>query len=65
MGMRSGTLPTHQIVELAAAANSCRRNCEETEIGKLRDRFVSHLQQIPGVHLQLYRYRYSGSQRGL
>ena len=53
MGMRSGTLPTHQIVGLAAAAQLMRDEmAEQTQrIGALRDRFVSHLQQMPSVHL--------------
>jgi cysteine desulfurase len=53
MGMRSGTLPTHQIVGLAAAAQLMHDEmAEQTQrIGALRDRFVSHLQQMPGVHL--------------
>ena len=53
MGMRSGTLPTHQIVGLAAAAQLMHDEmAEQTQrIGALRDRFVSHLQQMPSVHL--------------
>ena len=53
MGMRSGTLPTHQIVGLAAAAKlmQAQMSGETQRIGMLRDRFVSHLQQIPEVHL--------------
>ena len=53
MGMRSGTLPTHQIVGLAAAARLMHDEmAEQTQrIGALRDRFVSHLQQMPGVYL--------------
>ena len=53
MGMRSGTLPTHQIVGLAAAAQLMHDEmAEQTQrIGALRDRFVSHLQQMPNVHL--------------
>jgi cysteine desulfurase len=53
MGMRSGTLPTHQIVGLTAAAKlmQAQMTDETRRIGMLRDRFVSHLQQIPGVHL--------------
>ena len=53
MGMRSGTLPTHQIVGLAAAAQLMQDELvEQTErIGVLRDRFVSHLEQMPSVHL--------------
>ena len=53
MGMRSGTLPTHQIVGLAAAAKlmQAQMTDETTRIGMLRDRFVSHLRQIPDVRL--------------
>ena len=53
MGMRSGTLPTHQIVGLAAAAQLMHDEmAEQTQrIGALRDRFVSHLQQMTSVHL--------------
>ncbi len=53
MGMRSGTLPTHQIVGLAAAARLMHEEMAEQNqrIGALRDRFVSHLQQIPSVYL--------------
>ena len=53
MGMRSGTLPTHQIVGLAVAAQLMHDEmAEQTQrIGALRDRFVSHLQQMPSVHL--------------
>ena len=53
MGMRSGTLPTHQIVGLAAAAQLMHDEmAEQTQrIGALRDRFVSNLQQMPSVHL--------------
>ena len=53
MGMRSGTLPTHQIVGLAAAARLMHDEmAEQTQrIGALRDRFVGHLQQMPGVYL--------------
>ena len=53
MGMRSGTLPTHQIVGLAAAARLMQDEMtEQTQrIGALRDRFVGHLEQMPSVHL--------------
>lgn len=53
MGMRSGTLPTHQIVGLTAAAKLMQQQmCDETQrITMLRDRFVSHLQQIPDVRV--------------
>jgi len=50
-GMRSGTLPTHQIVGLAAAAKlmQAELDSESERIATLRDRFVSHLQQMPDV----------------
>lgn len=53
MGMRSGTLPTHQIVGLAAAAKLMHEQMEdETQrIDALRNRFASHLAQIPEVRL--------------
>lgn len=53
MGMRSGTLPTHQIVGLSAAAKLMHDQMEgETQrIRALRQRFTSHLAQIPGVLL--------------
>lgn len=53
MGMRSGTLATHQIVGLAAAAKlMCEQMQDETQrLTALRERFVSHLNQVPGVTL--------------
>ena len=53
MGMRSGTLPTHQIVGLTAAAKlmQSQMSDETQRIAMLRDRFISHLQQIPDVHI--------------
>ena len=53
MGMRSGTLPTHQIVGLASAAQLMQQEMDDQtrRIGDLRDRFISHLRQIPNVHL--------------
>ncbi len=53
MGMRSGTLPTHQIVGLAAAAKLMHEQMEDEtrRIGALRNRFASHLAQIPEVRL--------------
>ena len=53
MGMRSGTLPTHQIVGLASAARLMQQEMDDQtqRIGDLRDRFISHLRQIPNVHL--------------
>ena len=43
--------PPIKLLDWRRLRNSCRRNCQTERIGKLRDRFVSHLQQIPGVHL--------------
>ena len=53
MGMRSGTLPTHQIVGLASAARLMLQEMSDQtrRISDLRDRFISHLRQIPDVHL--------------
>lgn len=53
MGMRSGTLPTHQIVGMVAAAKLMFENlAPETErLQQLRSRFLSHLGQIPDVHV--------------
>ncbi len=52
-GLRSGTLATHQIVGLGAAAEIMREHMHEenNRLGGLRDRLVSHLRQIPGSHL--------------
>jgi cysteine desulfurase len=51
MGMRSGTLPTHQIVGLSAAARLMHSHmAEETpRIQGLRHRFAGHLTQMPDV----------------
>ena len=53
MGMRSGTLPTHQIVGLASAARLMQQEMADQtrRIGGLRDRFIGHLRQIPNAHL--------------
>ena len=53
MGMRSGTLPTHQIVGLASAARLMQQEMADQtrRIGDLRDRFIGHLRQIPNAHL--------------
>ncbi len=52
-GMRSGTLPTHQIVGLGEAARIALQ--EQEQEGKrllgLRNRLWSHLKQLEGVHL--------------
>ncbi|MCU5785929.1 aminotransferase class V-fold PLP-dependent enzyme [Alloalcanivorax marinus] len=51
--MRSGTLPTHQIVGLgeALALAMADRDAEQARIGALRDRLWDHLRALPGVHL--------------
>ena len=53
MGMRSGTLATHQIVGFGAAAQICREEMvvEAERIRGLRDRLWSHLKQVPGTHV--------------
>ena len=53
MGMRSGTLPTHQIVGLASAARLMQQEMADQtrRIGDLRDRFIGHLRQIPNAYL--------------
>ena len=52
-GMRSGTLPTHQIVGIGTAARICAQELESesARILRLRKRLWSHLRQIPGVSL--------------
>ena len=52
-GYRSGTLATHQIVGIGAAAEVCERELsrEGARLKDLRSRLWSHLRQIPGVHL--------------
>lgn len=52
-GMRSGTLPTHQIVGLGTAARLCRleREVECQRILRLRQRLLKHLTQIPNIQL--------------
>ena len=49
MGMRSGTLATHQIVGLAAASNLMQSEMaqEHAKYTALHQRFLSHLEQIP------------------
>src|SRR5450631_2230781 len=50
-GMRSGTLPTHQIVGMGEAyrlARACMAD-EAERVGKLRDRLLAGAQQIPQV----------------
>ncbi len=52
-GMRSGTLPTHQIVGMGTAARICEQDLEtdSARILQLRTRLWSHLKQMPGVFL--------------
>lgn len=52
-GLRSGTLATHQIVGIGAAASVCgaELNREVERLRTLRERLWSHLRQIPDVHL--------------
>lgn len=49
MGMRSGTLATHQIVGLgeASALMQSHMHEEQVRLSSLRQRMLSHLQQIP------------------
>lgn len=52
-GMRSGTLPTHQVVGMGEACDILRREMaeENRRILKLRRRLWSQLKQLPGVTL--------------
>ena len=49
MGMRSGTLPTHQIVGLAAASELMQSEMVQqgAKYAELRDCFLRHIKQIP------------------
>ena len=51
--MRSGTLPTHQIVGIGAAAEICKNQLphEQQQLLHLRKRLQAHLMQMPGVTL--------------
>jgi cysteine desulfurase len=51
MGMRSGTLATHQIVGIGEAANIMRAHMheEQARMSSLRQRFLAHVQQIPDI----------------
>jgi cysteine desulfurase len=53
MGMRSGTLATHQIVGLgeAAALMQAHMHEEQARLSSLRQRMLAHLQQIPDMHI--------------
>ena len=52
-GMRSGTLPTHQIVGMGEACDIARRemHSDNERALKLRQRLWSHLKQLPGAQL--------------
>ena len=52
-GMRSGTLPTHQIVGIGTAAEICKNQLpyEQQQLLHLRKRLQAHLMQMPGVTL--------------
>ena len=52
-GMRSGTLPTHQIVGMGEAFNLAKEemNSDNTRIRKLREKFWDGLKDIEEVHL--------------
>ena len=52
-GLRSGTLATHQIVGIGAAAEVCDQSLatEGPYLQQIRHRLWSHLKQIPGVSL--------------
>lgn len=49
MGMRSGTLPTHQIIGLAEASKLMQADMqqEQARMSSLRQRLLTHLRQIP------------------
>ena len=50
MGLRSGTLATHQVVGLGAAAELmvAHMHEEQVRLSTLRQRFLRHIHQIPG-----------------
>jgi cysteine desulfurase len=53
MGMRSGTLATHQVVGLGEAAALMRSHMveEQARLSSLRVRLLAHLQQIPDMFI--------------
>jgi len=53
MGMRSGTLATHQIVGLGEAAMLMQAHMfeEQARLSSLRQRLTAHLQQIPDAYI--------------
>jgi cysteine desulfurase len=52
-GMRSGTLPTHQIVGMGEACRICREEMEEemTRVRALRDKLCEGLSRLSGVQV--------------
>ncbi len=52
-GMRSGTLPTHQIVGMGEAFRLAKLELEleAARVGKLRDRLMTGLKEIPEVYI--------------
>ena len=56
MGMRSGTLPAQQIVGLGAAAQLMieHMDAERAHLSALRERFLSHLRQIPDTSVHTH-----------
>lgn len=58
-GLRSGTLPTHQIAGMGEAARLAvaEMEGETARIRDLTDRFMAQLEGLPGVHLNGHRSR--------
>lgn len=56
-GMRSGTLPVHQLVAVGAAAELAAQRVQQdaSQIGQLRDQFELQLQKLEGVVLHASR----------
>lgn len=54
-GMRSGTLPTHQIVGMGEAFSLAEKEMQEndTHIRRLRDVFIAGISQIPSISLTI------------
>lgn len=53
MGLRSGTLATHQIVGLGAAAELMdeHMHAEQVELSSLKQAFLRHVNQIPEIRV--------------
>ena len=51
--LRSGTLPTHQIVGMGMACDLARQtlNIEEKRIAALRDQFEKNISMLPGINI--------------